>query len=89
MGRDCHEHVIHDGIHKFPQQVVRIPATPVLPCAKLETTPPQTEDSQFWFNQFVKCNFFDLVAATPDAMVDTPLRSAIAHHNAKAANSLC
>ena len=34
---DCHERVIHDGIHKFPQQIVRIPAMPVSPCAKLET----------------------------------------------------
>ena len=33
----CHEHVIHDGIHKFPQQIVRNPATPILPCAKPET----------------------------------------------------
>ena len=31
----CHEHIIHDGIHKFPQ----IPAAPVSPCAKLEMRP--------------------------------------------------
>ena len=32
--RECHEHVIHDGIHKFPQQIVRVPAAPILPCAR-------------------------------------------------------
>ena len=26
---DCHEHVIHDGIHKFPQCILRIPVTPI------------------------------------------------------------
>ena len=39
--------------------------------------------SQFWFSQFVKCNFFNLVVATPDAMVDTSLRSLMACHNTK------
>ena len=40
----CHEHIIQDGIQKFPQ----IPTAPVLPHAKLETKPPiQTNDSQF------------------------------------------
>ena len=33
-----------------------------------QSSPTQTKDSQFWFSQFVKCNFFDLVAATPDAI---------------------
>ena len=47
----CHEHVIHDGIHKFPQQIMRIPAAPVSHCVKPETKPPtQTNDSQFWFS---------------------------------------
>ena len=67
---------------------MKIPAAPILPYAKLETKPPtQTKDSQFWFNQFVKCNFFGLVVATPDAMVDSLLRSPIAYHNTKATNS--
>ena len=44
----CHEQIIHDGIHKFPQQIVRIPAAPISPHAKPETKPPtQTKDSQF------------------------------------------
>ena len=38
--RECHEQIIHDGIHKFPQQIVRIPATPISPHAKLEIEPP-------------------------------------------------
>ena len=33
-----------------------------------QSSPTQTKDSQFWFSQFVKCNFFNLVAATPDAI---------------------
>ena len=33
------------------------------------------------------CNFFDLVAATPDAMVDTSSRSLAACHNTEAADS--
>ena len=61
---------------------------PISPYAKLETKPPtQTNDSQFQLSQFVKCNFFDLVAATPDAMVDFLLRSPIVCRNAKASNS--
>ena len=69
-------------------QIVRIPATPISPHAKLEIEPPtQTYDSQFWFSQFMKCNFFNLVVATPDAMADSPLRSLIAHQSAKATNS--
>ena len=88
FGRECHEHIVHDGIHKFLQCIMQIPATPISPHAKPETKPPtQTEDSQFWFGQLMKCNFFDLVAATPDAMVDTPLRSLIVCHNTKATNS--
>ena len=51
--------------------------------------PTQTNDSQFQFSQFMKCNFFNLVAATPDAMANTSLGSPIAHHNAKATNSQC
>ena len=40
--------IVHDGIHKFPQQIVRIPAAPISPHAKPETKPPtQTKDSQF------------------------------------------
>ena len=54
-----------------------------------EKSPTQTNDSQFQFSQFVKCNFFNLVVATPGAMVDTSLGSLIAHHNAKATNSQC
>ena len=46
--------------------------------------PTQTKDSQFQFSQFVKCNFFNLVATTPDAMVNSPLRSLTSNHNAKA-----
>ena len=43
-----YEHTIHDGIHKFPQLIVQIPATPILPYAKPEKkSPTQTEDSQF------------------------------------------
>ena len=34
-----------------------------------------------------KCNFFNLVAATPDTMVDAPLRSIMLHHNVEATNS--
>ena len=37
FARECHEHDFHDGIHKFPQQIVQIPATPISPCAKPET----------------------------------------------------
>ena len=38
----------NDGIHKFPQQIMRIPAAPISHCAKLETqSPTQTNDSQF------------------------------------------
>ena len=36
----CHEQIIHDGIHKFPQQIMRIPATPISHYAKPETKPP-------------------------------------------------
>ena len=44
FARECHEHIIHDGIQKFPQ----IPAASVSPHVKLETKPPiQTNDSQF------------------------------------------
>ena len=43
----CHEHIIHDGIHKFPQQIVRIPAAPISPNAKLETKTSNPNDSQF------------------------------------------
>ena len=50
----CHEfkstdeQIVHDGIHKFPQQIMRIPATPISHYAKPETKPPtQTNDSQF------------------------------------------
>ena len=42
--KSCLEHVVHDGIQKFPQ----IPAASVSPCSKLETkSPMQTNDSQF------------------------------------------
>ena len=37
----------------------------------------------------MKCNFFNLVVATPDAMVDTSLQSLMAHQNAKATDSQC
>ena len=40
-----------------------------------------------WDGQFAKCNFFGLVVATPDTMVNTPLRSLIAHYNTGATNS--
>ena len=40
-----------------------------------------------WPSQFAKCNFSNLVVATPDAMVGTPLRSFIQYHNTKATNS--
>ena len=80
------EQITHDGIHKFRSKSWEFP--PVSHCAKPETKPPtQTNDSQFQFSQFVKCSFFDLVAATPDAMVDTPLQSRAAHHNTEATNS--
>ena len=56
--------------------------------AKPETKPPtQTEDSQFQFSQFMKCNFFDLVVAIPDARVDASLQSLMGCHNAKGTNS--
>ena len=42
---------------------------------------------QVCHGQLMKCNFFSLVAATPDAMGDTSLRSLAVCHNAKAANS--
>ena len=62
-------------------QILRIPAAPVSLCLRPETkSPTQTKDSQFWFSQFVKCNFFDLAAATPDAMVDALLRSIMLSH---------
>ena len=35
----------------------------------------------------MKCDFFNLAVATPDAMVDTPLRSPTLHHNTKATNA--
>ena len=64
--------------------------SPILPQTRPETKSlTQTEDSQFWFSPFVRCNYFNLVAATPDAMVDTPLRSPVACHDTKAANSQC
>ena len=44
-------------------------------------------NSQFQFGQFVKCNFSNLVAATPGAMVNAPLQFIMLHHNEKAANS--
>ena len=28
FARECHEHVVHDGIHKFPQFTLRIPLRP-------------------------------------------------------------
>ena len=58
------------------------PAAPVSPHTKPESTPAtQTKGSQF-----MKCNFFNLVVATPDTVVDTPLGSLIACHNAKVAS---
>ena len=61
--------------------------SPVSPQTRPETkSPTQTKDSQFQFSQFMKCNFFNLVVATPDAMVNTPLQFLIAHHNTKATN---
>ena len=40
--------LIHDGIHKFPQCIVQIPAAPVSPQTNPETkSPTQTKDSQF------------------------------------------
>ena len=69
--------------------IMRIPATPVSPDAKLETNlqPKLTTHNSSLASQFMKCNFFSLVVATPDVMVDTSLRSLIAHHNTKATNS--
>ena len=67
---------------------MQIPAAPVLLQTRPETESPiQTEESQFWFRQFVKCKFSNLVAATPDAMADAPLPFLMLCHNAKAANS--
>ena len=37
FARECHEHNVHDRIHKFPQKIVRIPAAPISSYAKLET----------------------------------------------------
>ena len=56
-------------------------------CEAGDKPPTQTNDSQFKFSQFMKCNFFSQVATTHDAMVDYSLRSPIACHNAKATNS--
>ena len=50
----------------------------------------ETCDNAEWgsqFSQFMKCNSFSLVVATPDAMVDTLLQSLIADHCTKATNS--
>ena len=63
------------------------PNMSLFPLTVLPKSPTQTEDSQFWFSQFMKCNFFNLVVATPDIMVDTPLWSSVACHNIKATNS--
>ena len=35
FARECHEHIFHDGIHKFPQHIMRIPAAPVSPHAEV------------------------------------------------------
>ena len=31
FARECHEHIIHDGSHKFLKCVMKIPAAPILP----------------------------------------------------------
>ena len=45
---NCHESKIHDGIDKFPQQIVRIPASPISCCACLNSneTGGQAEDGR-------------------------------------------
>ena len=48
-------------------------------CEAGDKPPTQANNSQFWFSQFMKCNFSNLAAATPDAMVDFPCDVKVQH----------
>ena len=59
--KNCGQRVMNKTIHKFPQQIVNSRCACFASREAGDKPPTQTNDSQFWFGQFVKCDLVALV----------------------------